>query len=73
MGPTPVLLLIDPELIKEVLTKNYVYQKPNTNYLGKLVAEGFATYDTDKWAKHRRIVNPAFHLEKLKVICFRQF
>ena len=68
MGPSPALLLIDPELVKEVLTKNYVYQKPRNNPLGKLLAEGFATYDTDKWAKNRRIISPAFHLEKLKVI-----
>ncbi|XP_027063965.1 cytochrome P450 72A225-like [Coffea arabica] len=66
MGPSPALLLIDPELVKEVLTKNYVYQKPRNNPLGKLLAEGFATYDTDKWAKNRRIISPAFHLEKLK-------
>ncbi|KAL3509054.1 hypothetical protein ACH5RR_028455 [Cinchona calisaya] len=66
MGPSPALLLTDPELIKEVFAKNYVYQKPHGNPLGNLLAEGVATYDTDKWAKHRRIVNPAFHLEKLK-------
>ncbi|KAJ1379511.1 Cytochrome P450 [Sesbania bispinosa] len=33
-----------------------------------LLASGFANYDGDKWAKHRRIVSPAFNVEKLKLL-----
>lgn len=68
-GPRPTLLVIDSELIREVLAKSYVYQKIHGgNPLTKLLAQGLASHDTDKWSKHRRLITPAFHLEKLKVI-----
>ena len=58
---------MDPEHIKEVFNKIYDFQKPHTFPLGDVIAKGLATYDGKKWAKHRRIINPAFHLEKIKV------
>nr|BAX04012.1 cytochrome P450 72A556 [Platycodon grandiflorus] len=67
MGPIPTLLLVDPHLIKEALTKIYQFQKARGgNPLTKLLARGLVDYEGDQWVKHRRIINPAFHVEKLK-------
>ncbi|XP_019193510.1 PREDICTED: cytochrome P450 CYP72A219-like [Ipomoea nil] len=66
LGPNPVVFIKDSELIKEVLTKHTVFQKPPSNPLTKLLAQGVVSYEEDKWSKHRRIINPAFHMEKLK-------
>nr|KYP58867.1 Secologanin synthase [Cajanus cajan] len=65
-GPKPRVTLTDPELIKEVLNKMYDFQKPKTTPLAKLLATGLVNYEGEKWNKHRRIINPAFNLEKLK-------
>ncbi|CAN8269335.1 unnamed protein product [Cochlearia groenlandica] len=65
-GHIPTVTIMDPEQIKEVFNKIYDFQKPHTFPLGRLIATGLANYDGDKWAKHRRIINPAFHLEKIK-------
>ncbi len=32
-----------------------------------IIGKGLVTTDGEEWAFHRRIVNPAFHHEKLKV------
>ncbi|XP_015081683.1 cytochrome P450 CYP72A219-like [Solanum pennellii] len=66
LGPKPLVFIMDPDLIKEVFTKTYIYQKTKTNPLTKLLAQGLVREKGDKWAKHRKIINPAFHLEKLK-------
>ncbi|XP_060201191.1 cytochrome P450 CYP72A219-like [Lycium barbarum] len=65
-GPRPAVLITEPELIREVLTKNYVYQKAPSSPLSKFFVDGLANHETDKWAIHRRLLNPAFHLDKLK-------
>ncbi|KAL3364183.1 hypothetical protein AABB24_013105 [Solanum stoloniferum] len=67
LGPYPTVLITDPQHVKEIFTKNYVYVKQShANPMTKLLADGLSTIDGDKWAKHRKIINPVFHVEKLK-------
>jgi hypothetical protein len=55
--------------INEVLSNKFGhFGKPLFSRLGKLLANGLANHEGEKWAKHRRILNPAFHHEKIKVI-----
>ncbi|CAL5406034.1 unnamed protein product [Camellia sinensis] len=66
LGPTPRLTITDPKLIKEILFNYEAFQKPGMNPLGKLLVTGLLGYEGEKWAKHRNLINPTFHLEKLK-------
>ncbi|CAL5406658.1 unnamed protein product [Camellia sinensis] len=65
-GPIPSVNIVDPELVKEVLSKNFNYQKTKSNPFVKLLDNGLTSLDGEQWAKHRKIINPAFHMEKLK-------
>ncbi|MBA0834500.1 hypothetical protein Goarm_006850 [Gossypium armourianum] len=66
-GTTPRVAIMEPNLIKEVLNnKTGDFPKPEINSFTQLFVSGLASYNGDKWAKHRKIVNPAFHVEKLK-------
>ncbi|XP_027335117.1 cytochrome P450 72A68-like [Abrus precatorius] len=65
-GPTPRVTLADPDLIKDVLNKIYDFPKPDLNPVVKLLVTGLVHYEGEKWTKHRRIINHAFTLEKLK-------
>jgi hypothetical protein len=67
-GPMPRVTITDPDLARDVMSNKFGhFEKPQFPALSKLFAEGVATYEGEKWVKHRRILNPAFHLEKLKV------
>lgn len=63
-------MITNPEQIKEVFNKIYDFEKAATFPLFRLLAGGLASYKGDKWASHRRIINPAFHIEKIKVLVF---
>lgn len=42
-------------------------EKLNFPALAKVMGDGLASHEGARWAKHRRILGPAFQLEKLKV------
>ena len=67
VGPEHLVIVGDPEVIRDVFNKHAVYQKPKSTPLTKLLEQGILSYEEDKWAKHRKIFNPAFHMEKIKV------
>ncbi|KAI3696097.1 hypothetical protein L1987_79106 [Smallanthus sonchifolius] len=61
--------ITEPAIVKEVLANNYQFQKLRRgNPLIKLLLTGLADAESEQWSKHRKIINPAFHVEKLKSI-----
>ena len=67
-GPKPILQIMDPTMIHEMLAKYEDFEKiKGANPLISLLAKGLAHLEGDQWEKHRKIINPAFHVEKLKV------
>ncbi|XP_010678723.2 cytochrome P450 72A397 [Beta vulgaris subsp. vulgaris] len=67
-GPTPMVNISKPELIREALTNTQDFLKPRLNPIVDKLFPGFVNYEGEKWAKHRKMINPAFHMEKLKLM-----
>ncbi|KAL6648218.1 hypothetical protein ACP70R_012442 [Stipagrostis hirtigluma subsp. patula] len=66
-GPVPRVVVADPGVARDVLSNKFGhFEKPNFPALTRLLADGVAGLEGDKWVRHRRILNPAFHLDKLK-------
>ncbi|CAN4104318.1 unnamed protein product [Withania somnifera] len=66
VGPEPRILVMEPELIKEIVTNNSIFKKPKPAPLVQLLLSGISSYEDQKWAKHRKILNTAFYADKLK-------
>nr|QWX38538.1 secologanin synthase 3 [Ophiorrhiza pumila] len=68
MGRMPRLHVLEPELFKEVLNHYRKFPKNVSihNPLIKFLFTGVGSYEGDKWSKHRKVINPAFTLEKVK-------
>ncbi|XP_028763753.1 11-oxo-beta-amyrin 30-oxidase-like [Neltuma alba] len=67
-GPTPSLILTNPEQIKEVFNKYHEFTRGHMNPLMYYLSPGLVTYEGDQWAKLRKMINPAFSLDKLKAL-----
>ncbi|RDX90634.1 11-oxo-beta-amyrin 30-oxidase [Mucuna pruriens] len=65
-GTTPKVIITDPKQIKEVFNNMQDFHRPKLSGNAKFLRHGLLNYEGEKWAKHRKIINPAFHLEKLK-------
>ncbi|KAF9604060.1 hypothetical protein IFM89_001935 [Coptis chinensis] len=67
IGTKPTLIILDPELMKEVLSdKHGRIQKPPRKPHIKLLSNGLSSLQGEKWVKQRKLISPAFHQEKLK-------
>ncbi|XP_034682530.1 cytochrome P450 CYP72A219-like [Vitis riparia] len=62
----PRVMIVDPELIRMILAdKNGQFQKPPLSPLVDLLTLGLSTLEGERWAKRRKLLTPAFHVEKL--------
>ncbi|KAJ7953944.1 Cytochrome P450 [Quillaja saponaria] len=67
-GPQAVLVVTEPELIKEIMNnKDRAYPKNKAQgYIKKLLGDGLVTSEGEKWAKMRKLANYTLHGESLK-------
>ncbi|KOM50442.1 hypothetical protein LR48_Vigan08g126900 [Vigna angularis] len=65
-GTTPKVIITDPNQIKKVFNNIHDFQKQNISGIAKFLVTGLINSEGDKWIQHRKIINPAFHVEKLK-------
>ncbi|TYI41808.1 hypothetical protein ES332_A01G051900v1 [Gossypium tomentosum] len=52
--------------LEKYLNKFNDFQKVHTNPLLNLLVSGLVNLEGDRWSKRRKIINPAFHQDKLK-------
>ncbi|XP_022883578.1 cytochrome P450 734A1-like, partial [Olea europaea var. sylvestris] len=69
-GPTPRLTISDPSLIREifVLKSDYFEKNESPLLVRKLEGDGLLSLKGEKWAHHRKIIQPTFHTENLKLM-----
>ncbi|MEM7382122.1 MAG: cytochrome P450 [Bacteroidota bacterium] len=63
-----LMLSRDKEVVQHILQKNhknYYKSSIQTNYLSKYLGNGLLTSNGDFWLKQRRLIQPAFHKDKM--------
>ncbi|XP_021740748.1 cytochrome P450 CYP72A219-like [Chenopodium quinoa] len=65
-GPTPTVIITKPEEIREIFMKIYDFTKIIPHPFVKRITNGLTRLEGQKWAQDRKLLNPAFHMEKLK-------
>ena len=70
-GLYPMVLTADPDFIQHILQKSHrKYHKLNRQYdrLKHFWGKGLLTNEGSSWLKQRRLIQPGFHMKKLKEI-----
>ncbi|XP_010249983.1 PREDICTED: cytochrome P450 734A1-like [Nelumbo nucifera] len=69
-GPTPRLTVSDPDLIREIFALRSEFYEKNESHplVRQLEGDGLLSLKGQKWAHHRKIITPTFHMENLKLL-----
>ena len=69
-GPVAKITITDPDMVREIFSVRFDdYEKTeSSSVVRKLEGDGLLNLKGDKWVQHRSIINPAFHMENLRVI-----
>ncbi|KAK1277951.1 Cytochrome P450 [Acorus gramineus] len=72
-GLQPRICITDLEMVKQVLSNKFgFFTKENPNpAIVALLGKGLILTEGVDWARHRRVLNPAFTMDKLKVMTKR--
>jgi cytochrome P450 len=67
MGPYRILLIYHPDAIEELLvtrTRDFI-KSPGVQLLRPLLGDGLILSEGDTWLRQRRLVQPAFHRQRV--------
>lgn len=69
-GAKPSVCVADVDMVKQVLfDRKGLYPKNIGNpHIARLLGKGLVLTDGDVWKRHRKVVHPAFNMDKLKMM-----
>ncbi|KAG1330097.1 cytochrome P450 734A6 [Cocos nucifera] len=69
-GPTARLTVADPDLIREILVSraNYFERYESHPLVRQLEGDGLVSLRGEKWAHHRKVLTPTFHMDNLELL-----
>jgi cytochrome P450 family 709 len=69
MGPRPRVCLFDYESVRQVLfnKSGHFFKDDAHPTILAMLGKGLVLVEGTDWVRHRRVVNPAFGMDKLKV------
>ncbi|VVA91605.1 unnamed protein product [Arabis nemorensis] len=67
-GPYPNVIVMDPETLREIMSRHELFPKPKIGSHNHVFLSGLLNHEGPKWSKHRSILNPAFRIDNLKSI-----
>ncbi|XP_006658008.2 cytochrome P450 709B2-like [Oryza brachyantha] len=69
-GARPTICLADVSMVRQVLSdRTGMYPKNLMNpYFARLLGKGLVLTDGEEWKRHRKVVHPAFNMDKLKMM-----
>ncbi|CAN1133027.1 Cytochrome P450 709B2 [Linum perenne] len=70
-GVQPRITVMDPEIAKQILSNKFGFFVKSTYRPSIVIGKGLVLLDGPVWARRRRVLNPAFSMDKLKAMINR--